>query len=190
MKFSLIISTTNKHRRNALSSIVKSIYPNISVCNKNIPRTKISPESNKTAKENAIEKALFYGKYFNKNVLCEDDTLLVGPKELSIHRNKNKYLSIEEIYSYWSDLIRKEGPIEGKLIKAFAYNKNNKVVANQVEKEIKLLLPKTKAYRLCYNPLNHFIVPKGYSKSIAELSEKQLIRFRLPETFLLKRLLR
>lgn len=190
MKPSLIIATTNKHRRKALNSIIKSIYPDISVCDKNIPRTKISPESNKTAKENAIEKTLFYGKYFNMNVLCEDDTLFFGLKEISIHRNKNKYLSRGEIYNYWVDLIRKEGPIEGKLIKAFAYIKYNKVVADQVEKEIKLLLPKTKAYRLCYNPLNHFIVPKGYSKSIAELSEKQLIRFRRPEFFLLKRLLK
>lgn len=189
MKFSLIIATTNRHRHKVLNSIVKLIYPDICIYNKNT-RTKISPESNNTAKANAIDKALFYGNYFKKNVLCEDDTLSINRQELSTHRDRNKYLSKKEIYDYWQALIRKEKPIRGKLIKAFAFNRKGKIIADQIEISIKLVLPQNKPYRIWYNPLNYFIVPKGYSKSIAELSEKQLIRFRRPETLLLKKLLK
>lgn len=190
MKFPLIIATTNQHRRKVLSSIIKTIYPGIKISNKILTKANVSSESHKTAKENAIEKVLFYGKYFKENVLSEDDTLLMDNIEYSLHRNHYKYLSSIEIYDYWQALIRKEKPIKGKLIKAFAFKRKGRIVADQLEISIKLVLPQNKPYRIWYNPLNYFIVPKGYSKSISELSEKQLIRFRRPETFLLKKLLK
>lgn len=190
MKFELMIATTNKHKHRVISSIVKSIYSDITIIKKKIPDSNISPESSNKARENVKQKALFYGKLFKKNVLCEDDTLLINKKETFIHRYNDKLQTKKEIYNYWFNILKNEGPIKGKLIKAYAFNKNNKIFTDQVEKEIKLTLPKVKINKLSYNPLNYFIVPKGYSISINELSEGQLVKFRKQETILLKNLLR
>lgn len=190
MKFLLIIATTNQRRRKVLSSVIKTIYPDIKISNKTLTKTNVSLESHSAAKENAIEKVLFYSRCFKENILCEDDTLLIDNKEYSPHRNHYKYLSNVEIYNYWQAFIKKGEPIKGKLIKAFAFGRKGKIVSDQIEISIKLILPQNKPYRIWYNPLNYFIVPKGYSKPIAELNKKQLMQFRQLEQLLLKKILK
>lgn len=189
MTLALVIASTNKHKRKALSLMLKAINPDIEILSKNIPVSKISPELKKTAKGNAIEKAVFYGDYFGKNVICEDDSLLLNFKEMFLHRNKGLYQSPKEIYDYWSELLSHKGVIKGRLIKAFAFNNNNKIMASQLSVKVQLILPKNKITKFKYNPLNYFIVPEGYTTCIAEFDDEMLLRFRQPQIELLSCLL-
>lgn len=186
MKTDIVIGSTNSYKISVISETVSLIDPEIKLIRKRIPKSKIFPETNDYPLENAKQKALFYGKLFHKNVLSEDDALLINNEIISLHRKNGKFQTKKQIYNYWFNFLKKQRVLRGKLIKAYAFYKDNNILFGQVEKNIKLELPKNKIEKINGNPLNYFIVPKGFLIPLSEFSKNQLIRFRKPETKILK----
>lgn len=189
MKFSLVIATTNLHRRKVLTSIIKESFPGIKIEAKEINVKNISTESNKRAKDNAIEKAKFYGILFKNNVLCEDDTLLIEGEEISPNRKGKRILSNSEVFKYWVLFLKENSNVSGKIIKAFALYTQKEIQEDETEIEIHLQLPKKWPRRITTNPLNYFIIPKGYSKPLSDFNNTELKLYRQKETLLLRNLL-
>ena len=189
MKLSLLIATTNLHRRKMLTSIINDLFPEITIDKDEIRTVNISPESGIKAQENVIEKVKFYRALFGKNVLCEDDTLIINGNEISPNRERDKVLSKLQVFEHWEKFLKLNGNVKGEITKAFALYTQTGILEDKIEMKIKLQLPKRKPNKIIINPLNYFIIPKGYVKPLSEFNNVELDLYREKEKILLKNLL-
>lgn len=185
----LTIGTSNNNRFNNLKDIILEINPLINIIQASLDVI----ESSNTTAGNATLKAQAYFDSLKTNILCADDGIFLEDKEYSpevmVKRDKDgKELSREEIIQKWK-LILRDMELKGKMEKTFVLiNVEGKKFVSSIR--YKIVLRDSEDINFQTNPLNNFIYPEGFNKSITHFTSEELLRFREPQKECLSELIK
>lgn len=185
----LIIGTTNKKRFENIRSLVYKVDSDLDC----VQRELNIDETGTTSQENSLIKAKAYYEKFHTNVLCIDDAIELEDKNIispgaRIHRDDlNNQLSNHQIIDHWMKVLKIDSKT-GRLIKSFVLiDTKGEVFRETINYNCTLVFVENVNYET--NPMNNFLIPQGFSKSISNFTEEDMAKFREQQVSILRKLL-
>jgi inosine/xanthosine triphosphate pyrophosphatase family protein len=174
----LFIATKNEKKYKSISRSLNLIDKNILVqkINETVPDCR---EIGSDSHENAKIKAKHFHYFTNENTLSEDDSIFFDnlPKQDQpghlVKRKPNKTINKKE---FWEHFIKNNNLKSGKLIKHFCLiTRTGKI--NHCKVKIPFTVKFSDKAANFINPLNNFMIPKGFKKTFAVMSKEEKIKF-------------
>jgi hypothetical protein len=168
VKRNLYFGSTNKQKFLRLLKIIQKLPLDIHLLQVDIHKTGICIEDGDSVEENAILKSKYYAEALGEAVIAQDDGLIIDnlqekDQQVYLHRNPitKTILNPVEIYERWHTLIIEQNITTGVLLKGYALTSGDHIASITIKIPVRFAIPDN-TQKVCYNPLNSFMLPQGF----------------------------